>query len=72
MVSNLRRIVGETDSVIVISWSRRNDFSLHKFKEMFAVYRWNQVPIIAKIPHFSHKHRGKEIKKWLEDKEVDA
>lgn len=72
LVFNLRMIVEETGSLIVISSTWRNDFSLNKFKEMFAVYGWNQAPIMAKTPYFSYKHRGREIKKWLEDNQVDA
>jgi len=62
-VENLREIVETTKCEIVISSAWRKSFSMEKMKEMFAVYGWEDVPIIDKTSVL--KDRGLEIDAWL-------
>lgn len=70
-VDNLRSIVEETDSQIVISSTWRVHFSVKKFKEMFAVYGWDNAPVIDRTP-ITRKSRGIEINRWLVDHKVEG
>jgi len=70
LVKNLKTIVDRTGAVIVISSTWRKSFSVDKFKEMFAVYGWNDAPVIDKTPmKMSMRNRGVEIKEWLRSNE---
>ena len=63
LVDNLKYIVEQTDAKIVISSTWRLSHSLDKFKEMFTIYGWTDVPIIDKTK--SLKNRGLEVNEWL-------
>ena len=68
MVNNLKRIVETTESQIVMSSTWRIYFSTKKFKEMFAVYGWEDAPIIDRTPG-GYANRGMEINRWLADQQ---
>lgn len=70
-VEYLRRIVARTGASIVISSTWRKDFSLQKFKEMFALYGWQDAPVVGKTPVLSDT-RGSEIDSYLTDNPCDA
>lgn len=72
LFNNLKTIVDQTGAVIVISSTWRKHFSLSKFKEMFSVYGWNNPPIIDKTGNHIHRHRGCEIKSWLDGRDVKS
>lgn len=65
LVDNLKKIVDETNSKIVISSTWRRYFSVQKFQEMFSVYGWQNAPVIDKTDFFGS--RGEEINKWLSE-----
>lgn len=64
-LQNLRELVEVTDAEIVISSDWRKNFSVEKFKEMFALYGWKNPPIIGKTEILNN--RGLEVYKWLSD-----
>lgn len=63
-VDRLRKIVETTQAAIVISSTWRLNFSLAKFKEMFAVYGWPDAPVIDKTDS-AFVDRCDEIAAWL-------
>jgi hypothetical protein len=65
-VSNLKNLVDTTGAEIVISSTWRKHFSVEKFKEMFAIYGWENAPVIDKTPT-SFRIRGLEVNSWLKD-----
>lgn len=73
-VEYLRRIVSKTEASIVISSTWRMSFSVQKFKEMFSLYNWQDVPIVGKTPILSglSNIRGKEIEHYLAENPCDA
>lgn len=66
LVDNLKEIVQKTGAQIVMSSTWRKFFSIEKFKEMFAVYNFNDAPVIDKTPG-GYRSRGMEIDEWLAD-----
>lgn len=66
LVDNLKEIVQKTGAQIVISSTWRKFFSIQKFKDMFAVYNFNDAPVIDKTPG-GYANRGLEINRWLAD-----
>ncbi len=69
-VDYLKEIVEQTGALIVMSSTWRIYFSVKKFKEMFAVYGWDDAPIIDRTPG-GYANRGLEINRWLVDHQVD-
>lgn len=63
LVNNLKRIVEETNASIVISSTWRKYYSINKFKEMFAVYGWENAPVIG-ITDREGPERGREINRY--------
>lgn len=68
LFKNLRKIVEDTGAKIVISSTWRLHFSLAKFKEMFALYGWQDPPIIDATNNWGHI-RGDQIQAWLDNHE---
>ena len=60
-VDYLMTIIEKTGAEIVISSTWRHSFSEEKFKEMFAVYGYNDVPVIGKTHvRFSEVKDGRD------------
>lgn len=70
LVNRVRRIVEATGADIVISSTWRRYFDIPKFKEMFALYGWDKVPIVDMTPKL-HQGRGIEVNAWLNKHIVD-
>jgi hypothetical protein len=71
LLLNLHKIVNATGASIVISSTWRKYFTVDKFKEMFALYGWDNAPIVGKTPVSINRFRGKEIKEWIDLNEVE-
>ncbi len=70
LVDRIRRVVEEADASIVISSTWRRHFDIIKFREMFSLYNWPDVPIIDMTPKL-HQGRGLEVNAWLQKHPVD-
>ena len=72
-VDYLYKIVSHTNAKIVMSSTWRLKFSVKKFKEMFALYGWKNVPVIDKTIELGSRNgifydntcRGLEVNEWL-------
>lgn len=81
LVNNLKEIVEKTGASIVISSTWRKYFTIEKFKQMFALYGWNNAPVIGKTKDISKRvgkmsslyeavSRGVEIAEYLNSNKI--
>lgn len=78
LVDNLKSIVEATGASIVISSTWRKHYTVDKFKEMFAVYGWDNAPVIDKTVRlathsvFDTYCRGDEIAQWVKENNPES
>jgi hypothetical protein len=70
-VEHLRRIVDRTGAKLVLTSTWRHRMSLSEFVRLFALYGWNDAPVIDVTPRFTGliRGRGYEVEAWLGNNE---
>jgi HAD domain in Swiss Army Knife RNA repair proteins len=64
-VEYLRRVIQRTGARLVVTSTWRQRIGVSEFVQLFALYGWNEAPVIGVTPYIAGLIRGDEVHAWL-------
>lgn len=64
-VERLRGVVRRTGARLVLTSTWRHRMDVPEFVQLFALYGWNEAPVVGITPYIAGLIRGDEVEAWL-------